>query len=517
MRALDLAIIAVFLIGTPIVGILIGGKQKSSNDYFVGSRQMPWWAVTFSVVATETSTLTVISVPTVAYLGNVTYLQLAIGYLIGRVLVAFVLLPKYYAGDVVSAYAFLGKRFGSGLQGTASVTFLVTRLLADGLRLFATAIPVKVMLAAFGLEIPYWVIVAVIALFAVIYTYIGGIRAVIWIDVIQMGIYVLGAVFAVFILAGKMPDGWFSSIVDAGKLQLFDFSSDLLTQQYAFITAVVGGALFAMASHGADQLMVQRLLACRNLKDSQRAVIASGFVVFLQFALFLLVGSMLWAFYKGVAPEEMGLASQDELFPTFIINELPPGLSGLLVAGILAAAMSTISSSLNSLSTSTVSDLYQRFTKKKLADSKVLKQAKLWTLIWAGVFVLFASMFTTTDDPVVEVGLSIASYTYGALLGAFFLGILIKRARQVDAIVAFVATLAVVAFFVFGVTFNVDGEDKPLAFPWYTPIGVIVTLLVGGLLSLRHKENDPRSEEPLVDPDDAGEAIDPDDKAAEVS
>ncbi|GAB3477717.1 sodium:solute symporter [Amycolatopsis cihanbeyliensis] len=497
MRALDLAIIAVFLVGTPLLGIAIGGKQKSSTDYFVGSRRIPWWAVTFSVVATETSTLTVISVPTVAYLGNITYLQLAIGYLIGRTLVAFVLLPKYYSGDIVSAYAFLGKRFGSGLQGTASVTFLVTRLLADGVRLFATAIPVKVMLNAFGISASYWMIVAVIALFAVIYTYLGGIRAVVWVDVIQMGIYMLGALFAVIILAGKLPDGWFGSAVDAGKFQLFDFSSDLITSQYAFITAVVGGALFAMASHGADQLMVQRLLACRNVRESQKAVIASGFVVFLQFGLFLVVGAMLWSFYRGVAPEDMGMAANDELFPTFIVNELPSGLAGLLVAGILAAAMSTISSSLNSLSTSTVTDLYQRFTKRRrMPDSSVLRHAKLWTLIWAVVFVIFGSLFTSTDQPVVEVGLSIASYTYGALLGAFFLGMLVKRARQADAIVAFVATIVVNAVFILGVEFTVDGEAMSLAFPWYVPLGVVVTLLVGGLLSLRHSTDDPRGGPP---------------------
>ncbi|SFO83484.1 transporter, SSS family [Amycolatopsis arida] len=495
MRALDLAIIAVFLVGTPLLGVALSGKQKTSNDYFVGSRQIPWWAVTFSVVATETSTLTVISVPTVAYLGNVTYLQLAIGYLIGRVLVAFVLLPKYYAGELVSAYGFLGKRFGTSMQGTASVTFLLTRLLADGVRLFATAIPVKVMLAAFGIDASYWMIVAAIALVAVIYTYLGGIRAVIWVDVVQMGIYILGAVFAVLILAGKLPDGWLGAAFDAGKFQLFDFSSGILTSQYAFITAVVGGALFAMASHGADQLMVQRLLACRNVRDSQKAVIASGVVVFFQFALFLVVGAMLWAFYRGVAPADMGMASKDELFPTFIVNELPSGLSGLLVAGILAAAMSTISSSLNSLSTSTVSDLYRRFTKRTLPDATVLSHAKVWTLVWAGVFVLFASMFTTTDQPVVEVGLTIASYTYGALLGSFFLGILVKRARQLDAIVAFLCTIVVNAVFILGVEFTVDGEQKPLAFPWYVPLGVVVTLVIGGLLSLRHRTDDPTPEE----------------------
>ncbi|MEV0697687.1 sodium:solute symporter [Saccharopolyspora sp. NPDC050389] len=487
MRSLDLVVIGLYLIAMPVLGVLLSGRQRSSQDYFVGNRQLPWWAVCFSVVATETSTLTVISVPTVAYLGSFTYLQLAIGYLIGRVVVAFVLLPKYYAGNLVSAYAFLGQRFGSGLQGTASVTFLVTRLLADGLRLFATAIPVKVMLAAFGVTMSYWQIVLILSAMTVIYTYFGGIKAVVWVDAIQMFVYVGGAICAAVVLLGRLPGDWMSTAVAEGKFQLLDFGSSIITDQYAFFTAVIGGAVFAMASHGADQLMVQRLLACRDLRDSQRALIASGVVVFLQFALFLFIGTMLWSFFKGAQPAELGMASKDELFPQFIVNDLPPGLSGLLIAGILAAAMSTLASSLNSLSTSTVSDLYQRISKRRLDDAAVLRMGKGWTLVWAVVFVVFASMFSSTDNPVVEVGLSIASYTYGALLGAFLLGLLVKRARQADAVIAFVATLAVVLFFVFGVTFpDGEGSEKSLAFPWYTPLGVIVTLVVGGLLSLRH-------------------------------
>ncbi|GAA2357023.1 sodium:solute symporter [Saccharopolyspora halophila] len=496
MRALDLVVIGMYLVAMPVVGILLSGKQKSSRDYFLGGRRLPWWAVCFSVVATETSTLTVISVPTVAYLGSFTYLQLAIGYLIGRIVVAFVLLPRYFAGNLVSAYAFLGQRFGSALQGTASVTFLITRLLADGLRLFATAIPVKVMLLAFGVDLAYWQIVFLLALLTVIYTYVGGIRAVVWVDAIQLIVYVGGAILAGIVLAGRLPADWFSNALAEGKFQVLDFGSSIVTDQYAFFTAVIGGAVFAMASHGADQLMVQRLLACKTLRDGQKALITSGLVVALQFGLFLFIGTMLWSFFGGAAPAEMGMANSDELFPRFIVNDLPPGLSGLFIAGILAAAMSTLGSSLNSLSTSTVSDLYQRLTKRG-DDSAVLRMGKIWTLVWALVFVVFASMFTSTENPVVEVGLSIASYTYGALLGAFLLGLLIKRARQVDAIIAFAATLVVVLFFAFGVTFP-DGEGgrTSLAFPWYAPLGVIVTLVVGGLLSLRHStepESDPVS------------------------
>ncbi len=497
MRIADLIVIVLYLLAMPAVGILLSGRQRTARDYFVGDRRLPWWAVCFSVVATETSTLTVISVPTVAYLGSFTYLQLALGYLIGRIVVAFVLLPRYYAGNMVSAYAFLGQRFGSGIQGTASVTFLITRLLADGLRLFATAIPVKVMMESFGVNVSYWQIVAVLSLLTVIYTYLGGIRAVVWVDAIQMIVYVGGSIVAGAILFGELPAGWFGEAVSQGKFQLFDFESSVVTNQYSVVTAIVGGAVFSMASHGTDQLMVQRLLSCKNLRDSQRALITSGIVVALQFALFLFIGSMLWAFFQGADPEALGMASDDELFPRFIVEQLPPGLSGILIAGILAAAMSTLSSSLNSLSTSTVSDLYQRITKRELDDATVLRQGKLWTVIWAAVFIVFASLFRSTENPVVEVGLGIASYTYGALLGAFLLGLLVRRARQSDAVVAFVVTLLAMLYLVAGVTFpNGEGGRDPLAFPWYTPIGVIITLLVGGLLSLRHRSNPPQ--EPVV-------------------
>lgn len=503
MRSLDLVVICVYLVAMPVVGILLGGRQRSAEGYFLGNRRLPWWAVCFSVVATETSTLTVISVPTVAYLGTFTYLQLAIGYLIGRIMVAYVLLPRYYAGNLVSAYEFLGRRFGTRLQGTASVTFLVTRLLADGLRLFAAAIPVKVVLQSLRVDASYWQIVLALAVLTVLYTLMGGMRAVVWVDAIQMSVYVGGAIFTAIVLADRLPSDWFATAIEDGKFQLFDFGSSIMTQQYSFFTAVIGGAVFAMASHGADQLMVQRLLACRNVRDSQRAVIASGVVVLLQFALFLLIGTMLWSSLSGASPASLGMSSNDELFPRFIATQLPPGLAGLLLAGILSAAMSTLAGSLNSLSGSTVSDLYQRFTRRKIDDAGILRHGRLWTLVWAAVFVLFASMFSTTTNPIVEIGLSIASYTYGALLGAFVLGLVVKRARQSDAIVAFVSALVVVLYLALGVAFpDGKGGEARLAFPWYTPIGVAVTLAVGGSLSLRHSR--PALEAPATASTDAG-------------
>ncbi|QFZ22782.1 sodium:solute symporter [Saccharothrix syringae] len=506
MRALDVGIIGLFLVGMPLLGVWIAGRQRSAADYFVSERRIPWWVVCVSVVSAETSTLTVLSVPTVGYLGTMTFLSLAIGYLIGRVVVSFVLLPKYVAGELVTAYGYLGERFGPGVQGTASVTFLVTRLLADGLRLFATAIPVKVVLAAYGVDASYWAIVAVLGAAMVVYSFLGGVRAVVWVDAIQMLWYVVGAAAVIAVLGGRLPDGWFSAAADAGKFQVLDFGANPLTSPYAVVTAFVGGAVLSMASHGADQLIVQRLMATRDVRAAQKALITSGVVVFLQFALFLLIGVMLWAFYRAAAPvKDLGLNNNDELFAHFIVNELPSGLSGFVIAGILAAALS---SSLGALASSTVTDVVQRVRRRPMSEEEVFRHGRAWTVVWAGLLVAFAGLFATLTrrgNPIVEQGLSISGFTYGALLGAFLLGLLFRRARQVDAVVAFAVTVAVMAFVILGVKFV--GPDArlaidfaaaapankvvSLAYPWYTPLGVLITLVVGGLLSLRHRADEP--------------------------
>jgi SSS family transporter len=516
LRVLDLAIIVIFLVGMPLLGVLIGGRQKSSGDYFVGDSQISWWVVCLSVVSAETSTLTVLSIPTVAYLatpgaGGMTFLSLALGYVLGRIIVSFVLLPKYIAGDLVTAYAFLGKRFGAGVQSTASVTFLFTRLLADGLRLFATAIPVKVVLASFGVTASYWVIVTALGIAMVVYSYFGGVRAVVWVDAIQMLWYILGAFAVIVVLAGRLPDGWLGKAADANKFQLFDLSSPVLTSPYAIITAVLGGAVLSMSSHGADQLIVQRLMATKDVKASQKALMGSGVVVFLQFALFLFIGVMLWAFYNAASPvKDLKLNNNDELFASFIVKELPPGLSGFVIAGILAAALS---SSLGALASATVTDVYQKIVRRKLTDDEIFRQGRMWTILWAGILVLFAGLFaqfTERGNPIVEQGLSIAGFTSGALLGAFLLGLIFRKARQLDSIVAFLTTIAVMTFVILGLKFNkangaILGVDfskstatsVSLAYPWYPVLGVAVTLIVGGLLSLRHRTDAP-TEEPAT-------------------
>lgn len=506
LTPLDYAVIVVYLLGVAVLGIRAAGKQRSTADYFLGGRDLPWWAVCFSVVATETSTLTVIGIPAVAYGGTLTFLQLTLGYLVGRVIVAVVFLPRYYAGELNTAYGFLGDRFGDGMRGAASVTFLVTRLLADGVRLFATAIPLKVIVDAAGFSVGYLEIILVISLVTVAYTLVGGIRAVVWMDVVQMALYIGGAVFVVVVLLGDVPGDWWQQAIDAGKLHLLDPGlgegiAGIATNPYALPAAVIGGAFFSMASHGTDHLMVQRLLACRNARDSQKALVGSAFLVMVQFALFLGLGVLLWVHYGGVSVEALGLSRADEVFPHFIIEGLPPGISGLLLAGIVAAAMSTLSSSLNALASSSMSDLYERFSGRILEPKQALRVSRVLTLFWGIVFIGFASLFQESDNPVVELGLSVASFTYGGLLGTFLLGLVNPRARQLDALIAFGVTITAMVLIIFGVwhsptegwLFVFHPSDatvaakglQPIGWPWYTAIGVGVNLAVGSVLALR--------------------------------
>ena len=511
LSVFDFVVIAVYLIGIAVLGIRLGGRQRSTDDYFLGGRDLPWWAVCFSVVATETSTLTIIGVPAVSYGGTMTFFQLTGGYLLGRIVVSLIFLPRYFKGSMNTAYAYLGKRFGDRMRSTASVTFMVTRLLADGVRLFATAIPIKVIADSAGVSfmgepVSYTQIILLLGIITAIYTMVGGIRAVIWIDVVQMALYLLGGLFCCILLLSELPDNWFQLASDQNKFTVIDLGleasfSELITQPYVALTAIIGGGVFSMASHGTDQLIVQRLLTCRNLRDSQRAIIGSAILVAMQFALFLVVGVLLWIYYGGLTPQELGLSRGDEVFPKYIIEGLPAGISGLLLAGILAAAMSTLSSSLNSLASSSMLDLVERFVKRPLSEARRLFFSRGLTLFWAGLFIFFASLFENTDNPVVELGLAIASFTYGGLLGGFLLGIVVKRVQEWDAVIAFCLTIVTMVFIIFGVWYSpTEGwlfaldpanpaELQQIGWPWYTLIGSVFTLIVGSLLSLRHRSS----------------------------
>jgi SSS family transporter len=489
---LDLVVLLVYMGATTALGIWLGRGQKTARDYFVADRQIPWWAILFSVVATETSALTFISIPGLAYLGNMTFLQIATGYLIGRIVVASVLLPRYFQGELVTAYALLERRFGSATRRFASVTFMATRAFGDSVRVFATAIPVALII---GPVVPAaWVTplsILLLGLFTLVYTYHGGMRAVVWTDVLQTGVYVLGGIAALVLIGRGVTGGWGEIFTVAGtndKLRVFDLYPGFDRPQTLW-AGFIGGAFLSMASHGTDQLIVQRLLASANLRDARRAIIGSGIAVILQFALFLLIGVGLFAYYRGRT-----FARPDEIFPTFIIEAMPPGLTGLVVAAILAAAMSTVSGSLNSLSAATTHDIYIPLTGKRADDPSVFAKGRLFTLLWAVVLIGGAMLYGSEGTPVVVVALSIASFTYGGLLGGFFLGFAWRRASQRDAILGMALGILAMTFVVFAR--QISGAVPALAdalapvsriaWPWYVLIGTSITMLVGILASLTH-------------------------------
>ncbi|WP_405565092.1 sodium:solute symporter [Streptomyces sp. NBC_01180] len=495
MRQLDLVVIVIYLVAISVIGLRLAGRQRTAKDYFVGDSHMPWWTVSFSVVATETSVLTVISVPGGAYsgqgFGNV---ELALGYVIGRVVVATVLIPLYKRGGFVSAYQYLGSRFGLKLQGLASVTFVFTRLLAEGVRLFASAIPIKLLLDELGMHTSFRTIIIVLTVITVVYTYLGGIKAVIWTDTIQMGLYLGGAILAIAVLYGHVGGDGLSRALHTGHFKLIDTNFDLahiLTSPFALPTAIIGGAIFAMASHGSDQLIVQRILTTRSLRDGQKAMIASGVFVTVQFAAFSLVGALLWSYNKGKSFQELGLSSSDNLYPSFILHGLPVVISGLLVAGIIGAAMGSLSAALNSMSNSTVADIIHSFFRSTPSEEFLLKLARVMTLVWAVLMAVFACAFSTSTGNVYLTGLTIAGYTYGALLGAFLLGRIVRRANETDSVVAFLVTVGVMTYIVRGVKIDVTvaGATVPtaVAAQWLVPAGVVVTLAVGALTSLFHR------------------------------
>ena len=396
---IDLLVVILYLVGMTVFGIIVSGRQRSTADYFLGSHRIPWWAVLFSVVATETSTLTFISIPAVAYGGNFTFLQITFGYVLGRTLVSLLFLPRYFQGRMSTAYQFLGTRFGSRMRILTSSTFMLTRLLADGVRLFASAIPIAIIFKLAGIKVSdlkiYFISILIISSVTILYTFLGGIKAVVWMDVIQLGVYLGGALLAAGIILTRLPQGLtgaVSAAQSAGKLQLLNFGFDLnlrdfLAQPYTFFTAIIGGGVFSIASHGTDQLIVQRLLSTKNLRSSQKALIGSGLVVFLQFTLFMFIGFLLYVFYNGQTAAQLGLATTDEIFVKFIVEELPVGLSGLIIAAILAAAMSTLSSSINSLASSTMMDIYKPYWRKDNSPKKELRISRIITIIW-GIIII---------------------------------------------------------------------------------------------------------------------------------
>jgi SSS family solute:Na+ symporter len=478
-----LVVVALYFLVTIGIGLWATRQQKTAGDYFLGARNLPAWAVLLSIVATETSALTVISVPGIGARGDLTFLQLAFGFLLGRIGVAVWLLPGYFRGDQETAYARLESRFGPRTRRLVSIVFLVTRFLGDGVRIFAGAIPLALVT---GWSIP----VAIIAMggATLVYTYFGGLKAVVWADVVQLAVYLAGGV-AALLIAWELAGGAGSALqaaAEAGKLRVLNPTINF-TETYTVLGGLVGGALLSAASHGTDQLIVQRLLATRSLRDARTALVGSGVVVSLQFLLFLLVGSAIWA--AGLASESI---PADQIFPRFIIDHLPTGLAGLVVAGILAAAMSTISSSINALASSMTHDLYVGLSGRR-DPGHLLRVGRLFSAIW-GVSLIAGALFfyyyaSGTDTPVVVLALSIASITYGPLLGTYLLAGRWPRARGRDVVGAVAFTVLAMLIVVFARRLGTYPSLEwlallgRLAWPWYVPLGTLLAVGSGIVLS----------------------------------
>src|SRR5580693_3877004 len=460
---LDLAIIALYLIGITLFGLRFRKRQRSLRDYFLAGRDIPWWAIALSIVAAETSTLTIISIPGLAYDTNLTFLQVVMGYLVGRVLISFVLLPHYFRGDLYTAYELIERRFGRGLRSLTAGLFLLTRAAAEGVRVYAVSIVVSIALGTGEVTS-----IAIITALTVVYTFEGGLAAVIWTDVVQTAIYVGGTLVGLVTILHLVPGGWpaiHAAAAGAGKLQVFDFSGNFWIP-YTFWAGVIGGAFLTTASHGNDQLIVQRLLAARGQKQSVMALLSSGVWVFFQFALFLTVGVMLWAYYR---TPSASFGRADRIYPTFIVSRMPHGISGLLIAAILAAAMSNLSAALNSLSSSLIMDFYVRF--RPLAEERTkMRLSRVATLFWALLLFALAVLSLNKVGRVVEVGLQIASIAYGALLGVFLLGVLTRRASQRGAMAGLLCGVGV-ALYVWKWT--------AVPWTWWVMIGTCVTFGVG--------------------------------------
>lgn len=472
IHPVDLAIVIVYLFGVTALGMHFRRQQHDARDYFLGGRTAPWWALAFSIVATETSTLTIIGTPAISYAGNLTFLQLVFGYLVGRVLIVVLLLPGYFRGEFLTAYALIEKRFGEKMRAVAASTFLITRALAEGVRVSAIALVVSVVLGTSE----RLAVLIVIAL-TILYTLEGGMKAVIWTDVAQLLLYLTGSGVTFWLLLHRIPGGW-SEVTQVAaaaghKLQALDFSFAWATK-YTFWSGLIGGAFLTMASHGTDQTIVQRLLAARNQRDSGAALLTSGVIVLAQFTVFLLIGVLLFVFAQHwplLGPGER----TDRILPIFLVQVMPPGLAGLLLASIIAVAMSNAAGSLNSLAASSVLD-FSRLRGLSTDASSFLRISRRMTLAWGIVLMFFGFVRYRS---LLEAGLTIASLPFGSLLGLFLVGTLDRDANARGALVGMGAGLTtVLCVYLLSVYQYLD-----IAYTWYVLIGASVTFAVGAAVS----------------------------------
>lgn len=471
ISTIDLTLLAVYLLGVVALGTWVGRGTRTVADYALGGRDRPWWLILASIVATETSTVTFLSIPGFAFGRDLTWLQIALGFAIGRVAVAWLLLPAYFEGSLLTAYEVLERRFGGATRRMASAIFVLTRTLADGLRLFLTAIVLQEMTG-----VPLAVAALVIGVATIGYTFAGGMHAVLWTDLVQLTLYTVGAVTALGVIIQRMPGGW-DQVVSigeaAGRWRVLDLRLDW-SEPYGLWAGLIGGAFVALGSHGVDQLMVQRYLCARGLRDARRALLANAVFVVAQFALFLVIGVGLYAFYE-TFPPAVAFERTDRVFARFILDEMPIGLVGLLLGGVFAAAMSTLSSSLNACATTTANDLMAKpRAGDEAGDAKSLRATRRLTVVFGGLQIAVAIAGQWLTSTVVGAVLGISAFTTGLVLGLFLLSRVPGPVSERAALVGFVTGLVAMSAVFFGTS---------LAWPWYALLGASITMVAGWLAS----------------------------------
>lgn len=468
----DLIVICGYLACVVLLGVWTGRGNRDLSDYLLAGRDLPWWALLGSIVATETSTATFLSVPGLAYVsgGDMRFLQLAVGYIVGRVLVVWLLLPAYFAGEMFTAYEVLRQRFGVTAQRFTSTLFLVARNVGDGLRLFLTALAME---AATGLSLTDSVIV--ISAVTMLYTLFGGMKSVVWNDCLQLLVYFIGGLVTLWLLASALDGGWDDLLAfgeNEQKFRLFDFSWDL-TDPMTFWAGLVGGAFLSLGTHGTDQMIVQRLLSARSEREAGRALMLSGVVVMLQFMLFLLIGIGLAAFFAENPPSE-AITRGDAAYAEYIVRHMPNGLAGLVLAAVFAAAMSTLSSSLNSSAATLVSDFSRPSDGRPEMTRRRLMLSRGFTIVFGAIQAGLAIVAARLSQSVVMDALAIAGFTAGVMLGVFCLGLFTRRPGQWSAVIGMLAGLTVLSIVKF---------QTAIAWPWYPLIGSLTTFLFGWAVS----------------------------------
>jgi solute:Na+ symporter, SSS family len=470
----DYAVIAGYLLAITAFGSWFARFQKTTRDYFLNDRSVPWWAICFTIVATETSTLSFIGVPAQAFAGNMAFLQLAIGYMIGRILVSALFIPAYFRGELYTSYELLQRRFGPEVKNIAAAIFLVTRTLADGVRLFATALVIAVVT-----QVPVSIAIVVIGAAMIVYTTRGGVSAVIWTDVVQMFVYVAGALVVFAALLQRIDGGWSAVLAAgeaAGKFQIFDLTADP-RRVYTLWSGVFGGVALTLATHGTDQFLVQRLLSARSARAAGAGLVLSGAIVFLQFTLFLVIGVMLFAFYQ-THPLPRPLATNDEVLPLFVVTSLSHGAAGFIVAAIVAAALSP---SINSLAATTVNDFYLKYVRPEANQETLMRVARGATIFW-GVAQIAVALGAQWIRSVLDTGLAVLSLAAGPVLGAFLAGVLTTRIGS-RAMMAGMAGGVVVLIWIWW--------TAATAWTWYAFVGSSVTFLVAFLASFAWPRREP--------------------------